>query len=165
MQSTIVTVPWCCCYVVLFSCVPGCFAQDAAAATRLNVTPLIVQDRYASLVNDPDTPPFHYGSHYSSAGALRLLVLRCTVMPSPAICCETNETSTGSAATLDIQTGVELGCMPAAGIVLFYLIRQEPWAKLARSLQVGGREPSDLATLDSGQTFTCEPEQAAACAA
>ena len=27
------------------------------------------------------------------------------------------------------------GCVSAAGIVLFYLIRQEPWAKLARSLQ------------------------------
>ena len=26
------------------------------------------QDRYASLKEDPDIPPFHYGSHYSSAG-------------------------------------------------------------------------------------------------
>ena len=25
-------------------------------------------ERYQSLQNDPDIPPFHYGTHYSSAG-------------------------------------------------------------------------------------------------
>ena len=28
-----------------------------------------LQERYQSLVSDPDIPAFHYGSHYSSAGA------------------------------------------------------------------------------------------------
>ena len=46
------------------------------------------QERYDSFA-DPDIPPFHYGSHYSSAG-----------------------------------------------IVLFYLLRMEPFTGLARSLQV-----------------------------
>ena len=45
------------------------------------------QERFESF-SDPDIPPFHYGSHYSSAG-----------------------------------------------IVLFYLIRMEPFAGLNRSLQ------------------------------
>ena len=39
------------------------------------------QDRYASLVNDPDTPPFHYGSHYSSAGPTSLCDDACCARP------------------------------------------------------------------------------------
>ena len=34
-----------------------------------NVDVSCCQDRYESLVEDPDIPAFHYGSHYSSAGA------------------------------------------------------------------------------------------------
>ena len=45
------------------------------------------QERYEAF-SDPDIPPFHYGSHYSSAG-----------------------------------------------IVLFYLLRMEPFTGLARTLQ------------------------------
>lgn len=47
------------------------------------------EERFAGLRGDPDCPPFHYGSHYSSAG-----------------------------------------------IVLFYLVRLEPFTALNRSLQV-----------------------------
>ena len=47
------------------------------------------RERFEGLRHDPDTPPFHYGSHYSSAG-----------------------------------------------IVLFYLIRLEPFTLLGRNLQV-----------------------------
>lgn len=47
------------------------------------------RERYEGLKLDPDTPPFHYGSHYSSAG-----------------------------------------------IVLFYLIRMEPFTQLNRNFQV-----------------------------
>ena len=50
---------------------------------------LHIQERFDSLRMDPDTPPFHYGSHYSSAA-----------------------------------------------IVLFYLIRLEPFTLLNRNLQV-----------------------------
>ena len=53
------------------------------------------QERFESFA-DPDIPPFHYGSHYSSAG-----------------------------------------------IVLFYLLRLEPFTGLARTLQVCSHLPAD----------------------
>ena len=56
------------------------------------------QERYESFA-DPDIPPFHYGSHYSSAG-----------------------------------------------IVLFYLLRLEPFTGLARTLQVCLALPPSLLT-------------------
>lgn len=52
---------------------------------------LFAQERYNSLKDDVDIPPFHYGSHYSTCG-----------------------------------------------IVLFYMLRLEPFTFLARQLQ-GGR--------------------------
>ena len=55
---------------------------------RLALHVQFFQERYDSFA-DPDIPPFHYGSHYSSAG-----------------------------------------------IVLFYLLRLEPFTGLARTLQV-----------------------------
>lgn len=48
-----------------------------------------MQERFDSLRMDPDIPPFHYGSHYSSAA-----------------------------------------------IILYYMIRMEPFTKLNRNLQV-----------------------------
>lgn len=37
------------------------------------------QDRFESLKEDPEIPPFHYGSHYSSAGEHTLCLLICLV--------------------------------------------------------------------------------------
>lgn len=37
------------------------------------------QDRFESLKEDPEIPPFHYGSHYSSAGENTLRLLICLV--------------------------------------------------------------------------------------
>ena len=37
------------------------------------------QDRFESLKEDPEIPPFHYGSHYSSAGGYMLCLLICLV--------------------------------------------------------------------------------------
>ena len=55
---------------MLPSCVLKLFASEGIAEMHRHVKQCLVQDRYASLVNDLDTPPFHYGSHYSSAGGL-----------------------------------------------------------------------------------------------
>ena len=34
------------------------------------------QERFDSLRSDPEIPPFHYGSHYSSAGTVLFYLLR-----------------------------------------------------------------------------------------
>ena len=63
-------------------------------------------ERYSSLMQDPDTPPFYYGSHYSS---------------SP--------------------------------IVLYYLVRLEPYTKLARALQGDRFDRADRLFHSIAETF------------
>lgn len=71
-------------------------------------------DRYKSLLDDPDTPPFHYGSHYSS---------------SP--------------------------------IVLFFLLRLEPYTKLARALQGDRFDRADRLFHSVAETFKACVESSA----
>jgi len=66
-------------------CGAWCLQTGAVVGCISLCTSALVQDRYASLINDPDTPPFHYGSHYSSAGALCLCSTMITSTPTPAI--------------------------------------------------------------------------------
>ena len=70
---------------------PGSFRDLGKPVGALNEKRLqFFQERYEGLRHDPDTPPFHYGSHYSSAA-----------------------------------------------IVLFYLVRLEPFTLLNRNMQAG----------------------------
>jgi len=71
-------------------------------------------ERYNSLVDDPDTPPFHYGSHYSSCP-----------------------------------------------IVLYYLLRMNPYTKLARALQGGRFDQSDRLFHSIAETFKAVLESSA----
>jgi len=71
-------------------------------------------ERYESLADDPDTPPFHYGSHYSS---------------SP--------------------------------IVLFFLLRMEPYTKLARALQGDRFDRADRLFHSVAETFAACNESSA----
>ena len=46
------------------------------------LAPNLPQERYESLKEDPEgVPPFHYGSHYSSAGTLSSPSCRCGLEP------------------------------------------------------------------------------------
>ena len=71
-------------------------------------------ERYESLADDPDTPPFHYGSHYSS---------------SP--------------------------------IVLFFLLRMEPYTKLARALQGDRFDRADRLFHSIAETYAACNESSA----
>ncbi len=71
-------------------------------------------------------------------------------------CFDTILPCTGSAAAMGIRNADEEdGRMSAAGIVLFYLIRQEPWAKLARSLQVSRHRVLSACNTGQRTTATC----------
>lgn len=62
-------------------------------------------DRFDTMTADPDIPPFHYGSHYSSAGTVLFYLIR--LEPFTAM---NRALQVGRTCGQSVQLGVHAGC-------------------------------------------------------